>query len=314
MADDFAAFPARPRDLAPALRQVFGHLSPPERDVRVANALAMITQGEIDPQGVTVVWGGSRLIGAMVSIRLPGAGGLVWPPQAKPGPSSAAIEDCLIRQSLTWLRKGGTKVAHVILTPAERQRAAPLERNGYRHVTRLWYLRHSLKPPEKGDHSPDSLPTLGGGLTFQPYPRCDRKLFAETLLQTYEGTLDCPELNGTRDVDEIIAGHQGQGKHDPGLWWLVFRERKPVGVLLLTEMPEWDSFDLAYLGVVPAARGRGLGRALTIKALREAQRAGKRQVTLAVDERNWPARAMYQGLGFQAHEEREVFLYIWPRG
>jgi ribosomal protein S18 acetylase RimI-like enzyme len=300
--------PARKSELTAALRLVFRHLPRAERDARVANALALVAQDALDPRGVSVVRAGGRLTGAIVCVRLPGAGGLVWPPQALPGPSAATTLDLLVQSALSWLRAGGAKVAHAILNPAENFLAEPLVRNGFRHITRLWYLWHDLTSGGFDYTWPEDT-----GLTFMPFANCDPNLFAQTLQLTYEGTLDCPELNGIRTVEEIITGHQGQGRHDPNRWWLVRRASSPVGVLLLTEIPEWDAFDIAYLGVVPAARGQRVGLLLTCRALSAAHEAGKSRVTLAVDERNQPALDLYLATGFEMHEDREVYLYMWPR-
>ena len=141
---------------------------------------------------------------------------------------------------------------------------------------------------------------------YETYAACDRAVFHATLLRTYQHTLDCPEVNGVRTVEEIIEGHRNQGVHDPNRWWLAWHERTPVGVLLMTEMPEWGSWDVAYVGVVAAARGRGFGRELTLKALYEARAAAQTQVTLAVDARNEPAWDLYRAAGFEAYDQREV--------
>jgi ribosomal protein S18 acetylase RimI-like enzyme len=311
MPQPLAVEPARPKELVAALQLVFQYLAEEERAARVANALTLICQDELDPLGIMVVRKKSRLLGAMVSQRLPGAGGLLWPPQASEWPSGQEIEDQLVQAALSWLRQGGAKVAHVIVRPAEKTQVSSLVRSGFVHITALWYFRHSLvwRSPEADPLA--VLLLLGKGLSFRPYPDCDRSLFHRTLMRTYEGTLDCPELNGVRSVEEIVEGHAHQGKHDPNLWWLVFQEEHPVGVVLLTEMPEWDALDIAYLGVIPEARGRGLGRALAAKILLEARARHVNQVTLAVDGRNLPAWNMYLALGFQPLEQREVYLYIW---
>jgi ribosomal protein S18 acetylase RimI-like enzyme len=309
MPPPIAVEPARPEELAPALRLVFQHLPDEDQVARVANALTLICQGEIDPAGITVVREDKTLQGAMVSIGLPGAGGLVWPPAARPGPLQTLIEDELVRHARHWLRQGGAKVAQAMLPPADAPRASSLLRNGFRHVTSLWYLRHDL---EREDTWKDRF-SAQNDLLFRSYARADRKLFHETLLRTYEGTLDCPELNGVRDIDEVLAGHRAQGKHDPEMWWLLFQAGAPVGVLLVTAMPEWEALDVSFLGVVPQARGRGLGRVLASRALAEARRRGVAQLTLAVDSRNLPAWNMYLGLGFQAHEQREVYLSFWEK-
>ena len=98
MPPPFIAHVAQAEEVEPALRLCFQHLTPVDLANRVANALNLISRKEIDPEGVAVVRGKAGLLGAMVSMCLPGATGLVWPPQAIPGPQTREIEDCLVRQ------------------------------------------------------------------------------------------------------------------------------------------------------------------------------------------------------------------------
>ena len=55
---------------------------------------------------------------------------------------------------------------------------------------------------------------------------------------------------------------------------------------------------LARVAVAPAARGRGLGRALVAAAAAEARRLGLRRLRLNVYADNAPARRLYAALGF----------------
>jgi ribosomal protein S18 acetylase RimI-like enzyme len=112
-------------------------------------------------------------------------------------------------------------------------------------------------------------------------------------------------------LQEVVEGHQAQGTHDPEHWWLAWQAGHAVGVLLVAEMSEWQGWDISYVGVIPEARGRGIGRALTLKALHEARAAGATQVTLAVDTRNRPAWNLYLDVGFEPFDRREVYLAIW---
>jgi ribosomal protein S18 acetylase RimI-like enzyme len=303
-AHPFRVEAARLAERASALRLAFQHLPAEDRETRVFNAMNLLHQGELDPDGILVARGRGELLGAMVCLPLPGASGLVWLPQAINDPGREELEDGLVVHALAWLRRRGAKMAQALVPPEESHLAGPLLRNGLRLITGLWYMRHHL------DGLPDG-PARGARLRYRTYKDGDQDVFHQTLLRSYEKTLDCPELNGVRELDEIIEGHKAQGRHDPGRWWLAREAGRPVGVLLLTEMPEWDGWDLAYVGVVPEARGRGLGRELTRKALTEARAAGATQVTLAVDARNRPAWDLYRGLGFTPYDRREVYLAIW---
>jgi ribosomal protein S18 acetylase RimI-like enzyme len=135
--------------------------------------------------------------------------------------------------------------------------------------------------------------------------------FAATVARTYEGTLDCPELNGIRAIDEIMAGHRAQGKFHPDYWWLAIVDGVPAGVVLLAEMADGTSWELAYLGVVPEQRGRGLARSLLTHALHALSERSAAYVILAVDERNRPARRLYEALGFVQIESSDVYLYVF---
>jgi ribosomal protein S18 acetylase RimI-like enzyme len=302
MAEVLLAQHADPDDLAPAFRLMFGRLPAEQREARVANALYLTGRGELQRESVVVARGRRGLVGALVCVPLRGASGLFWPPHVLEGPRQREVEDRLVRFATDWLRRRGAKLAQALLPPDEAALADPLLRNGFAHVTRLLYLRHDLGVlPEEGT---GAVPNV----VFLPYRAETIDQFHQTLLRTYEATLDCPELNGVRDLAEIIDGHQGQGRHDPEHWWLAEEAGRPVGAVLTAELPDLGGWDLSYVGVVPEARGRGLGGRLTRKALVEARAAGAGCVTLAVDMRNGPAWNMYRRLGFEPAEKREVYL------
>jgi ribosomal protein S18 acetylase RimI-like enzyme len=295
--------PARPEEWAASFGFVFQHLRGTERDARVANAVRLVERGELDPTGILVARAGGDLQGAVVCLPVPGASGLVWPPQARPG-RRAEVEDELLRHACAWLRRRGARLGQALLTAGEAGLAPPLERNGFAHVTSLWYLRHDLKLSYEFLRSPDRL----------AYVACDAgdlPLFRQTLPRTYQDTLDCPEVNGVRTLDEVFEGHRAQGVHDPARWWLALEGDRPVGVLLLTAVPELEAWDVAYVGVVPEARRRGWGRELMHKALRAAHASDAAQLTLSVDARNRPAWSLYLDLGFEPFDQREVYLAIW---
>jgi ribosomal protein S18 acetylase RimI-like enzyme len=303
MDDAFQVGPARRDELAPAFRIIFQQVREEERELRIANALDLVSQGLLDAAGIKVARSSGRgVVGAVICAAVPGAGGIVWPAQGIDSPHRPAIEDLLMQEARRWLRAGGAKLAQCLLAPHELALGPILERNGFTRITDLWYMRHRLK---------SETPAPRERLRYQTYTDCDRDLFHETLLRTYEDTLDCPEVNGVRTIEETISGHRSQGTHDPDLWWLAWSDATPVGVLLLTEMPEWDGQDLIYLGVVKSARGRGWGTELAHRAITAARAAGRRQLTLSVDSRNLAAVNLYRQAGFETHDRRTVYLSLW---
>ena len=147
-------------------------------------------------------------------------------------------------------------------------------------------------------------------LMLQAYDPHEPSVFSQTLLRTYEATCDCPEVNGVRTIDEILDGHTADAGSTFSHWWLALDGEQPVGVLLANESPEWESWEIAYIGVVPEVRRRGFGRELMIQALIEASTSEVRQLTLCVDSRNAPAIGLYRSLGFKHYETREVYLAV----
>jgi len=294
--------PARPEEWPAAFRLLFRPLPAEVREQRVSTALALLEQGELMPDGILVLRDGGEVAGVLACMPLPGATALVWPPQWRDGPEDVSGEDRLVRHAVRWLRGRGVKLVQSLFPPDGVAASASLERNGFVHVTHLWYLRHTLGslPPDAG---------VPGRLDFVTVEDAPEQL-AETLIRSYEGTLDCPEISGVRTVEEVLDGHRSQGRHDPRRWWLATDAGQAVGVALVSLTPETDEWDVMYVGVVPEARRRGFGRELMLKVLVEAAAAGVPGVTLSVDGRNDPAWHLYRALGFEPFDRREVFLAI----
>jgi mycothiol synthase len=293
--------PARTEDWGAALRLIFQYLPGQERANRCANALRLLQRGELDPQGVFIIRGPAGLCGALICLPVPGRSALLWPPGVVED-RRTELEDALLRHACAWLRQRGVKLAQTLLAPEETFLAEPLLRNGFAAVTRLWYMRHDLNFPLACLNVPSRL-------NYQTF--ADNALFQRTLLRTYEGTLDCPEVNGVRSIDEVLQGHRAQGAFDPERWWLVREGERPVGVLMMTEMPESGDWEVAYMGVAPEARRRGFGREILLHALCEARAAAVPAVTLSVDARNQPAWDLYRSLGFEPYDQRVVYLAIF---
>ncbi len=294
---------ADPADRPAACRALFAHLPEADRDRRADRALELLASGEFDPAGLLVVKSDGRVVGAALYQLHPGAAAVTWPPGVGPGPDRDATEDALAQAVVGRFRAAGVKQAQTLLPPADRARARPLERAGFRHVTRLAYLCRPLAgadapPPFDPDRSP---------LRFTPAAE-PTAAFADTLMATYDGTLDCPELNGDRTAAEVLAGHRAAAA-DPPDWSLASAGAEPVGVVLLGPGPRPGVAELSYLGLVRSARGKGLGRELLRFALARAAASAAGWLTLSVDVRNAPALRLYRGHGFREYDLQDVFLW-----
>jgi ribosomal protein S18 acetylase RimI-like enzyme len=272
--------PAAPHELLPALRLLFPHAADRARDA-------------LDPDGVFVSRDADgRVGGAALMQVMPGALGAAWPPRA----ASPEVADALVAAACDWLRGRGVKVCQAFAPANRTPDMAPLERNGFRHVTQLVSMRcgvsRELQP--------------AGALAFVAGSPPLTEAFRAALLDTHTDTRDCPELNGSRTADELLAGFGDPASG--GAWYLALREGAAVGVVLLAPGVEPGAVELSYLGVVPAARGRGFGHELLTFALVEAARLYARALTVSVDARNEPALALYRRRGFAETDRCEVWL------
>jgi ribosomal protein S18 acetylase RimI-like enzyme len=296
--------PARRDDWSKVFDLTFAGLTEADRAERSAKAIRLLETGEFDADGVRVVCAGGRPVGAILCTPVPGAGSLIWPPTVRPDVSQrSALEDALVRDALVWLRQRGSKVVQAMLASEERELAAPLERNGVRRRTRLWYLQHHLQLPTAAQRAPRRL-------QLQSLSEAGEAAFGQVLARTYAQTRDCPELDGVRTIAEILDGHRHQGRFDPEHWQIAFDASVPIGVLIVADATEQASCEIVYIGVVPEARRRGFGLELTRHALEEAHLRGLSSVTLSVDERNGPAWELYRKLGFEQFDSREVYLGV----
>jgi mycothiol synthase len=293
--------PARADERSAALALALRHVPDAERSARVRHALTLLDVGDIDPLGIWVARTAAGLAGVQVCIPLRGGSGLFWLPQVESRWSESDLPERLVQAALTWLVQGGGKLAQALLPANDTSLAEPLVRCGFQHITQLQYMRHDLETIAGSEAPP---------MHLQNFAPAIERTFQDTLARTYQGTLDCPELNGLRTVEESMEGHRAQGIWRPENWRLAWLDDSPAGVVLMMELHDGAGWDLSYVGVVPELRGRGLGRALVLHALHSAREAGAGQLLLAVDQRNTIALPLYESLGFLATESRAVFLHL----
>lgn len=145
---------------------------------------------------------------------------------------------------------------------------------------------------------------------FQLRPACEfsRDTVNAIVEETFDGTLDCPELDGVRTSDEVVTGFLESKAWDQQLPWQVLCDgSKLVGCSFVNPHPQ-NIFELAYVGLIPAVRGQGLGRMLVQSAIDDCRARGGRYLATAVDTQNWPACEIYRSLYFSDLRELGVWL------
>jgi len=298
-----------------ALERLYQELTPPLRDELIASVLDDERRGRVDLSGLWIArrggWGGDRLAGALLTQKLAGRAAAVWPPEVRAGWSRGAIAAKLVHDALEALRAEGIAIVQAVLDEtADPRNALDLTRGGMPRVTDLIFMRRDAAspwtPPGRAE---------GPRLRWRGLDEAGEAVFCKTLAATYRGSLDMPELEGARSLGDVLAGHRAAGEFNPGLWRLgtLPDHPDPVAALIVAPVPTREAVEIVYLGLVPEARGRGLGAEVVAQA-RDLALADGRTPTLelAADARNQPALKLYRATGFVPHDRRRVHLVVFP--
>jgi ribosomal protein S18 acetylase RimI-like enzyme len=238
--------------------------------------------------------------------RTAGNTAVLWPP---PPSHPAAAE--LLKAAAAFADDRRIPLTQLVVSEQDSFDEQLLRRCGFDRLATLVYL---VAPATAGALAggDDLSPSNGGfeGLSFEPFAGSQPARLTEAIEQTYVATRDCPQLEGVRPLDQVLAGYRAQGAYQPAHWYLVGEAGRDVGVLILAHHPEGGSCELVYMGVVAAARGRGVGRRIALFAQRAATLMGAERVVLAVDEGNAPALAAYAHAGFTAWDRRIVYARL----
>jgi len=300
--------PVPPHERVLALQLLLGDLAPGDRERRVTQILAETDADDFD--GLLVAVHEAGLAGAIWARPQAGRIAQVWAPRLAVAEPESTLHELLAAADV-FLAARHVRLAQALLPTDTGPDAERLRGSGFRHVADLLYLV-SLR-----SSFPDAAPaTCFEFESDEPY---QSQRWAQIVEQTYQGTQDCPELNGVRNVRDVLAGYRAATGDGPG-HWLIARHKPPggepldVGCLLLAEHPEGRQWELLYMGLVPEARGRGWGTDLVRHAQWLAAQAGIDRLVLAVDARNAPALSAYAAAGFVAWDRRSIFLKLFEPG
>ncbi len=289
-----------PSDQERALELVFVHLPPAERERAIAGVVA-----ESRAAPLAGLWGayrGEHLVAAVYVQIQPGKTAVVSTPRTTSDQPPEVIGK-LLKRVVAELPSQGVKLAQALLETDSGADAEVLRNAGFQHASNLLYLV-SLRGSFPTSRSPEPL-------EFIAYSPRDHLRLANVVEQTYTGSLDCPQLDRARDIEDVLAGYRATGVFDPARWMIVVHQGRDVGCLLLADYPPSNQWELVYMGVVPEARGRGFGVSIIRHAQWLAREAGRQRVVLAVDAANSPAIAVYASAGFVTWDHRSVFLRMY---
>ncbi len=285
-----------------ALSLLFSRLPLSQREQQSAEAFAAVDRREFSFDNLLVASDGGQVVGAVLAVVRPGGATFLWPPVAREGADEKAVSQALLQTVASRVDEQKVQFTQCLLDLDDARGQATLERGGFPYVTDLVLLSRSLLA---------NLPAAPGmHLAHEVYSAASHPSFAHLVERTYDGTLDCPILARFRGGNESLEAHRATGRFWPDAWRIYSSNGAPVGVLLLAEHPERDAWEVAYLGVVPEARGRGIGRAVLHDGLALTKMSGRATVEIAVDAENTPALQIYRAAGFTEVRRFAVHLRI----
>lgn len=279
---------ARSEEVPAAVALILGGGGPPADEARVAEFLEFASQRGIDLSPLSVARAGGQIVWAALPVVSPGKTMLLLHPGRQP---QAVDVGPVIRSVCDLAASRGIQLAQALVDPTDATTLTLFTREGFAAMAELLYLHRLVRkalPP----------PPLPAGFGWATYSSENHSLFAQTILRSYQGSFDCPALNGLRDIEDIMAGHKASGEFDAEYWFLLSEGDAPRAVLLLSKVPRTEGVELVYLGLAPEARGRGLGDLLVRQALWAVRQMNLSLVSLAVDSQNAPALRLYHRHGF----------------
>lgn len=279
--------------MAAALRLVLGAAGRPADDNQVMDFMQFAFRRRISVSDVWLADYGGVIAWALLPIVSPGRTMLLLGPGGAPtDPDQRAAATALVDAVCAHHGAADVQLAQVLLDPADGASHRLYEAGKFAPVAQLIYLQ--VAPRRRA-----SPPVLPAGLQWVRYGPESHERFSQTIGRTYHRSLDCPHLNGLREMEDVLAGHKASGDFDPRLWTLLCEGATPVGALLLAPMQPADTVELVYLGLVSEARGRGLGDLMMRQALAATAAHGAGRLSLAVDANNSPALKLYYRHGMQ---------------
>lgn len=174
--------------------------------------------------------------------------------------------------------------------------AALLESRGYQEARRFWEMAIEFDAP-----TPEPF------VRVEPYAEEDAEAFHAALEESFADHWEHhPEPFG-----EWLARQRRRENYDPSLW-LVIRDGAEIAGVARNEARPPSGW-VGALGVRPAWRGRGYGRALLQESFREFRRRGYTRAGLGVDASNSTgATQLYESVGMHPEQEMVVWEKVLP--
>ena len=289
-------------DRAVALLFRPGPSDPPSAADKALAFKNLAQQENYDLTRQIVLWDNTLLFTALLVVGRGGAGFIFMSSPFDLGQDSRESCSEAMRQLMRWAADLGCNLLQILTEPGDTDRKDTCRAAGFEYMTDLIYLYRlcDIQIPPCRELS---------AVSWTTYDSRQHKLFKQVIGETYQDSLDCPELSSIRTLDETIESHKAAGRFEPSLWKLMLQNGQPAGVIILSPMQTGNTTELTYMGICPTAREKGAGNYLLHNALATLAKTQTKTVTLAVDTRNKAAIGLYRKFNFKEIFQRSVMCH-----
>ena len=207
-------------------------------------------------------------------------------------------------------RLGADELGHTIDSPPvapqyqehPEARVALLEASGYELVRDG--LRWLLTAPDAG--------AADGPLNFRTLPEVGERAFVDAIAATFEETADAEltvdvEQHGAREAARRYLEDHESLEHEPEWFELGYDGDALAGVIMGARNP--TSAVIAYVGVVPEQRGRGLAAALVRRETARLAAAGATEIRGDCDRDNVAMARAFERAGYSQFARRRSYRH-----
>ncbi len=295
-------------ELDVAFRLVFANVPEPEKSLAIESVLRQVSALKISCHGLFIAKllakQEAQPIGAFFAQKRLDGTVLSSPPVMLP-PFSP---DILFEALNQFCRENQATAAFMQIPQGEKFQKTALRKHGFDEQPDLLALAAQPHFVQQNVETRNAGCQLISAEEIDPF--FDR--FTLVAEKTFRKTQDYPDLLARMSVSGFLHELEHLEHHQRKNWFLLQKNGKDVGVLILTEVPE-KVLELNYMGLIPETRGQGLGKELVVLALKVAAERKKHFVVTSVNEQNTPAVNCYMRAGFQIVNRSRVFIKLFEK-
>ncbi|HEY2742001.1 MAG TPA: GNAT family N-acetyltransferase [Gaiellaceae bacterium] len=193
----------------------------------------------------------------------------------------------IVERGEAFARAEGARRIHTGAAEPDTAARALFESRGYREVRRFYEMAIELTEEPAAPFVPD-------GLVVDEFRNDEYQAFYDALNEAFAEHWEWhPD-----PFDEWLGRRTGQHHDEHGPVWLVVRDGDELAAVTRNDAAGAGGGYVGAIGVRPAWRGKGLGKALLQATFAEFWRRGTTRVTLDVDSQNATgAVALYERVG-----------------